>query len=92
MAPTASDRESDLRRESPLESRLIHLGPPGIGKSTLAFERVLMDTPAAGGDAELARCHAALERLLPECSDAVVIDSVEGDPEHTYGLLVESLG
>ena len=34
---------------------------------------------ANGGDDELARCHAGLERLLAERPDAVVIPSVEGD-------------
>ena len=47
---------------------------------------------AAGGDDELTRCHAAFERLLPERPDAVVIMSVEGAPEETYGALMASLG
>lgn len=46
---------------------------------------------ANGGDAELGRCHAALERLLAERSGAVVIASVEGAAEQTYETLVRSL-
>jgi predicted kinase len=46
---------------------------------------------ANGGDAELARCHAALERLLPERPHAVVIDSVDGAAEETYRALLASL-
>jgi predicted kinase len=46
---------------------------------------------ASGGDAELARCHAALERLLPTRPRAVVIASVEGAADETYRSLVASL-
>jgi predicted kinase len=46
---------------------------------------------ANGGDTELARCHAALERLLPERPNAVVIASVDEAAEETYRSLVASL-
>jgi hypothetical protein len=46
---------------------------------------------ANGGDAELARCHAALVRLLPERASAVVIESAEGEVEATYQSLLASL-
>ena len=46
---------------------------------------------ANGGDDELTRCHAALERLLPERPDAVVIVSADGAVEETYCSFVESL-
>lgn len=44
-----------------------------------------------GGDDALAGFHADLERLLAERSDAVVIASVEGDPDRTYRALLDSL-
>ena len=44
-----------------------------------------------GGDAELLRCHRALERLLAERVDAVRIESSDGDQSATYALLLESL-
>jgi predicted kinase len=40
---------------------------------------------------ELARCHAALERLLLERPNAVVIASVDGAAQETYRSLVASL-
>jgi predicted kinase len=46
---------------------------------------------ANGGDEALARWHAALERLLPEREDAVVIVSADGAIEETYRAFVESL-
>lgn len=46
---------------------------------------------ANGGDDALTRCHAALERLLLERSNAVVIVSAEGAVEETYSALMESL-
>jgi len=46
---------------------------------------------ASGGDDVLAQCHAALERLLPQRPDAVVIMSAEGAVDKTYRLLMESL-
>ena len=46
---------------------------------------------AQGGDDELTRCHAALERLLPERPNAVVIVSVDGAVEETYRAIVDSL-
>lgn len=46
---------------------------------------------ASGGDVELARCHAALERLLAERPNAQVIDSVEGAVTGTYERLLGSL-
>ena len=46
---------------------------------------------ANGGDVELARCHAALEGLLAERPNAVVINSAAGDVDGTYRSLVASL-
>jgi predicted kinase len=46
---------------------------------------------ANGGDVELARCHAALERLLPGRPKAVVIHSAAGEVEETYRSLLASL-
>ncbi len=46
---------------------------------------------ANGGDVELARCHAALERLLTERPDALVISSADGEVDETYRALVGSL-
>ena len=46
---------------------------------------------ANGGDDELARCHAALKRLLTERPNAVVIVSVDGAVEETYRTVIESL-
>ncbi len=47
---------------------------------------------ANGGDAELLRCHAALEELAAQRPGAVVIRSAEGAVDETYRLLVDSLG
>jgi predicted kinase len=46
---------------------------------------------ANGGDDELARCYAALESLLAERPDAVVIMSTDGAVEETYCSFIESL-
>jgi hypothetical protein len=46
---------------------------------------------AEGGDAMLAQNHAALERLLAERPNAVLIASSEGAIEQTYRLLIESM-
>ena len=46
---------------------------------------------ANGGDEALAEYHAALERLLPERPNAVVIASADGAVEETYCALIESL-
>jgi predicted kinase len=46
---------------------------------------------AEGGDAMLANQHAALDRLLVERPDAVVVDSVEGEIEQTYRSFIETL-
>lgn len=46
---------------------------------------------ASGGDNVLTRCHAAIERLLPQRPNAVVIVSAEGAVEETYRSLMESL-
>jgi len=46
---------------------------------------------ASGGDDVLTRCHAALERLLWERPEAVVIASAEGAVDATYCLLMQSL-
>lgn len=44
-----------------------------------------------GGDDALVGFHADLERLLAHRRDAVVIASVEGDPDLTYRALLDSL-
>jgi len=46
---------------------------------------------ADGGDDALAGWHAALERLLPERPNAVVIVSADGAVDHTYRAFVQSL-
>jgi hypothetical protein len=46
---------------------------------------------AEGGDEVLSQYHAALERLLSERHNAVVIVSADGAVEETYRLLMESL-
>jgi len=46
---------------------------------------------AQGADAMLANKHAALERLLFERPDAVVVNSVDGEIEQTYRSLIETL-
>lgn len=46
---------------------------------------------ANGGAAELARCHAGLERLLLERPAAVVITSAEGAIDEVYESLLASL-
>lgn len=46
---------------------------------------------AQGGDAILARNHAALERLLKERPEAVRVPSREGEIEETYRSLVATL-
>ncbi|WP_426246081.1 AAA family ATPase [Nocardioides sp. LHG3406-4] len=46
---------------------------------------------ANGGDAELLRCHAALDEMTATRRDAVVIRSAEGAVDETYRLLVTSL-
>jgi hypothetical protein len=46
---------------------------------------------AEGGDGMLAQNHAALERVLAERPDAVLITSPEGAIEQTYRSLIESL-
>jgi predicted kinase len=46
---------------------------------------------ANGGETELRRCHAGLERLLLERPGAVVIASVEGAVDQTYESLCASL-
>jgi len=46
---------------------------------------------AGGGDELLARCHGALEDLLQDRPNAVMIPSTEGAASETYALLVDSL-
>lgn len=46
---------------------------------------------ADGGDAELARHHAALHRLLDQRPGAVAVESTAGEVEATYRRLVSSL-
>lgn len=46
---------------------------------------------AQGGDAMLAETYAALDRLLLERPDAVLVDSIEGDIDQTYRSLIETL-
>jgi len=54
-------------------------------------DQVRVIVAANGGDDELARCHAVLERLVLERPDAVVIQSAAGEVEETYIALLESL-
>ncbi len=64
----------------------------GAGEATDPWhDQVRKIVAANGGEAELGRCHAALERLLLERADAVVLASVEGNVEQTYDRLVASL-
>ena len=44
-----------------------------------------------GGDVMLAQTHAALDRLLVQRPDAVVVESIEGEIEQTYRSLIETL-
>ncbi len=54
-------------------------------------EHVRTIVAAEGGDAALARNHAALERLLAERPGAVFVHSSEGEIEETYRSLIETL-
>lgn len=54
-------------------------------------EQVRAIVAANGGDSMLTRCHLALEHLLSERPNAIVIVSVEGAVEETYHSLMESL-
>jgi len=54
-------------------------------------EQVRAIVAANGGDTVVARCHAALEHLLRERPNALVIMSAEGAVEDTYQLLLDSL-
>jgi hypothetical protein len=54
-------------------------------------DKVRAIVAASGGNEVLTRCHAALERLLPQRPNAVVIVSVEGAVAETYGSLISSL-
>lgn len=54
-------------------------------------EQVRAIVAASGGDAALAEYHAALERLLRERREAVVIRSKEGAIQDTYAVLAASL-
>jgi predicted kinase len=54
-------------------------------------DKVRAIVAASGGNEVLTRCHASLERLLPERPNAVVIVSVEGAVAETYGSLISSL-
>jgi hypothetical protein len=46
---------------------------------------------ADGGDTELLRLYRALQDLLPQQPNAVVVESMEGDLEATYQRLLGSL-
>jgi len=54
-------------------------------------EHVRSVVAAEGGDEVLAAYDVALERLLTERSDAVMVDSREGEIEATYRSLLETL-
>ncbi|MGZ4457747.1 MAG: hypothetical protein ACXVW9_01435 [Nocardioidaceae bacterium] len=54
-------------------------------------EHVRTIVAAQGGDAVLAQNHAALEGLLAERPDAVLITSSEGAIDQTYRALIETL-
>lgn len=53
--------------------------------------RVREIVAAEGGDAALARRHAALLALLDQRPDAIVVESEEGEIDATYARLVASL-
>jgi len=54
-------------------------------------EHVRTIVDAEGGDAVLVRNHAALESLLAERAEMVLIPSSEGAIDQTYRSLIESL-
>ncbi len=64
----------------------------GVGEPDPWHDQVRTIVAADGGDAELRRCHAGLERLLLERPGAVVISSAEGAVDETYESLLASLG
>ena len=64
----------------------------GAGEATDPWhDQVRTIVAANGGEAELRRCHAGLERLLLERPGAVVIASEEGRIDRTYESLLASL-
>lgn len=46
---------------------------------------------ASGGEEALRRWYSAIERLLQQRPDAVVVQSIEGDVDATYQRLLASL-
>lgn len=64
----------------------------GSGSAEPWHDQVRTIVEANGGDDELRRCHAGLERLLVERPWAVMIESVERSVDQTYETLCASLG
>ena len=58
----------------------------------VGVDQVRAIVAASGGDDTLTRFHAALERLLADRPNAVVVMSADGAAEETYRSLVASLG
>ena len=54
-------------------------------------EQIRSIVAAEGGDARLQEHYAALERLLPDRPDAVLVESREGAIEQTYRSLIDTL-
>jgi predicted kinase len=63
----------------------------GSGSADPWHDQVRSIVAANGGEAELRRCHAGLEKLLLSRPSAVVIASVEGSADETYESLCASL-
>ena len=70
-------------------ARFHHRGPSEADDPW--HDQVRAIVAANGGDQMLTRCHAALERLLTERPNAIVIVSAEGEVEETYRSLLESV-
>lgn len=64
----------------------------GVGEAADPWhDQVRTIVEANGGETELRRCHAGLERLLLERPGAIVIASQEGAVDQTYESLLASL-
>lgn len=75
-----------------LDSAVARFGRRGEGEPADPWHRQVREiVDAEGGDRELERCHAGLVRLLAERPSAVVVPSVEGQPDATYAALLDTL-